>query len=583
MEQFSIKNQKPLRKSNLWLGIISVLLIVVSIFLFLLNNNFFSIEPTIEIKPLNKYTETIRVLSDFDYKPYSFKDENGDKNGRSIELITEIANRMHVNLNIHFTDWQTSLKDINNDTADIVLTCEATSSVNNKFNLISSIPTVRDSFVFFSKKRIKNLSELYDMKIAVVFEANSKDLIIYNGLYENCIEFPTTTEAIEATLNGRCDCFVSRYATAMEMLSRKGINELKPTISLGISYVSICCKKDNEQLMKRINEAIISMIKDGTLDKINHKWINEFITYYDIKRGIWEFLPYILLFTGCIGLLFMCHNYRRNKNIEELKTAIINMTQDSETFILVDLDNNSYTNYTESEEYGRAVVKNEKSGDNFFKDMRELLPKTVHPDDIENVSYKFDENRIKENAKNGDFSFELEYRLKLNNNWNWYKLKATIKSNDKKKTLTVAVYNINDTKRNKLIFDDISSLYEAIYLVNLETNLFNVIKSSPMFSDSLKTSYTTAMNKFAVNMNQESYAGFIKLSDPNYIAELLMECEKKEFVFQLQGNKELSRRYNYNVLERDVNNKPRTVLLSVISINKDNVTNFEGSNENKAV
>ena len=584
MEQFSNKIQKPLHKGNLLLGIFSGLLLAVSVFLFLLNNRYFNIEPTIEIKPLNKYTETINVLSDFDYKPYSFKDDNGDKNGRSIELITEIANRMHVNLNIHLTDWQTSLKDINNGTADIVLTCESTSSVNKKFNLISSIPTLRDNFVFFSKKKIKNLSELYEKKIAVVFEANSKDLIIYNGLYENCIEFPTTTEAIEATLNGRCDCFISRYSTAVEMLSRKGIKELKPAISLGISYVCICCKKGNEVLMGRINDTIRSMIKDGTLDKINHKWISEYITYYDIKRCMWELLPYMLLLIGCIGLLFMCHNHRRNKSIEELKTALINMTQDSETLVIVDLENNSYASYTESEDYGRAVVKNAKSGDNFFKDTIDLLPKTVHPDDIENMRYKFDENRIKENARNGDFSFEQEYRLKLNDYWNWYKLNANIKTTDGKRSLTVAVYNINEIKREKQIFDDISSLYDAIYVVNLETNLFNVIKSSPLFSDSLKTTYTAAMSKFAVNMTQESYAGFIKLSEPEYIASLLMECDKKEFVFQLQGdNENFARKYNFNVLERYLNNKPKTLLLSVLALNKSNITKLEGSNENKAV
>ena len=570
---------------NSYLGIISILLILIAILLFFRNNGYLVPEPRIEIRPENKYTETIRVLSDYDYKPFSYKDKNGEKTGRSVELIAEIANRMHVNLELHFIDWQHSLQEINDGTADLVMTCESNSRVNETYNLLPSIPTCRDHFVFFSKRKINNVADLYDKKIAIVVDANSKDIVQYTGLYRNCIEFPTTTEAIEATMKGLCDCFICRYSIAVEMLKKLGIKELKPTISLGISYVCICSRKDNTQLMDRVNEALKSMIKDGTLDRINNKWIDGFITYNNMRKSIWHILPYMLLTIAFLCLLFMHHNFRRNKTMGQLRAALANMCNKSETLVIINLTDNSYINYTESETYSKQVVQNEQAGRDFFKDMSALLDNTIHPDDIEEVRKKLDEKLIKANLKKGDFSFGIEYRLKLDNVWTWYRLKAYVSNNDKKPVLTIAVYNINEEVMKKQIFEDLLYYFESSYIIDIVNNVYTVIKAFPAASDgSVKTSYTTAINNFAVNVVQEHFSDIIKLSDVNYLAEILMENEKAEYIFRLtKAETDPWHKFTLKVLQRDADKKPVKVLLTGLAVEKDYAAKLEEDYKNKTV
>ena len=578
------KNNKNFNLArNSYLGVISTLLILTAIFIIVRNNGYFVSEPTLEFKPENKYTETIRVLSDFDYKPYSYKNENGEKTGRSVEIISEIANRMHVNLDLHFINWQRSLKEINDGAADLVLTCESNSRVNERYNLLPSIPTFRDHFVFFSKRKIHNMAELYDKKIAVVVDANSKDMVLLTGLYGNCVEFQTTTEAIEATMDGHCDCFICRYSIAVEMLKKLGIKELKPTISLGISYVCVCGRKDNTQLMNRVNEAIKSMIKDGTLDRINNKWVEEFITYNNMRKSIWHILPYMLLIIAVMILYFMYYNHNCNKRIGKLRTTLANMTTNSETLIIVDLIDDSYVSYTDSEAYSKQIIQDKHAGKDFFKDTEALLDSVIHPDDIEELRRKLDEKLIKDNLKKGDFSFSIEYRLKLNNVWTWCRLGAYVSSNDNKPILTIAVYNISEEKTQKLIFDDMASYFESVYVIDLFNNIVSVVKAFPAATDgSVKASYSTAMTNFAVNVDQKYYASIVKLSDPEYMANILMEKEKEEYIFRLtKEGMDPWHKFIIKVLQRDVDNKPIQVLLSGVTVEKEYAVQLEERYKNK--
>lgn len=578
------KNNKNFNLArNSYLGVISILLILTAIFIIVRNNGYLVSEPTLEFKPENKYTETIRVLSDFDYKPYSYKNENGEKTGRSVEIISEIANRMHVNLDLHFIDWQRSLKEINDGAADLVLTCESNSRANERYNLLPSIPTFRDHFVFFSKRKIHNMAELYDKKIAVVVDANSKDMILFTGLYGNCVEFPTTTEAIEATMKDNCDCFICRYSIAVEMLKKLGIKELKPTVSLGISYVCVCGRKDNTQLMNRVNEAIKSMIKDGTLDRINNKWVEEFITYNNMRKSIWHILPYMLLIIAVMILYFMYYNHNCNKRIGELRTTLANVIANSETLIIIDLIDNSYVGYTESEAYSKQILQDKHSGKDFFKDTDALLDAVIHPDDVKELRRKLDEKLIKDNLKNGDFSFSIEYRLKLNNIWTWCRLCAYVNSNDNKPILTIAVYNISEEKTQKLIFDDMASYFESVYVIDLFNNIVSVVKAFSAATDgSVKASYSTTMTNFAVNVDQKYYASIVKLSDPEYMANILMEKEKEEYIFRLtKEGMDPWHKFIIKVLQRDVDNKPIQVLLSGVTIEKEYAAKLEENYKNK--
>jgi ABC-type amino acid transport substrate-binding protein len=69
--------------------------------------------PEIKIKANNNYRETVKVVCDYDYDPYSFFDKNKRPIGFDIEFINYLANKMHVNLDLHMTDWVSAQKELN--------------------------------------------------------------------------------------------------------------------------------------------------------------------------------------------------------------------------------------------------------------------------------------------------------------------------------------------------------------------------------------------------------------------------------------------------------------------------------------
>ncbi|MCR5293574.1 MAG: transporter substrate-binding domain-containing protein, partial [Lachnospiraceae bacterium] len=65
--------------------------IFILLFLVLYMNGTFKRKPEMSIVPLNCFEDTLVVVTDQDYAPYSYIDGDGVYQGRDVELIAEIA------------------------------------------------------------------------------------------------------------------------------------------------------------------------------------------------------------------------------------------------------------------------------------------------------------------------------------------------------------------------------------------------------------------------------------------------------------------------------------------------------------
>ena len=90
------------QKNNLLLLVIFFILISTAFFLspVYLSGESTKETPEVEIFPRNMYRETIHVVADVDYAPYSYLGDDGSPTGHDVELISEIANNMRVNLDL---------------------------------------------------------------------------------------------------------------------------------------------------------------------------------------------------------------------------------------------------------------------------------------------------------------------------------------------------------------------------------------------------------------------------------------------------------------------------------------------------
>ena len=94
------------KKNSLVAVTILLPIILVAVFagIYLNLSGIFHDTPKVEIKPLNNFKKTLHVVTDNDYAPYSYVDENGEYQGYDVELMNEIANRLGMNLDLSLID-----------------------------------------------------------------------------------------------------------------------------------------------------------------------------------------------------------------------------------------------------------------------------------------------------------------------------------------------------------------------------------------------------------------------------------------------------------------------------------------------
>ena len=155
------------RKKNLLAGIILLPLIstvLFIIFYFYLSDTFRS-APKVEILPENKFKDTLHVVTDADYAPYSYIDAEGNFQGLDVEMINEIANRMQMNLDLKLTDWNDANKIFMDGDADIIMNMESDLIVGNK-NILATLPTTEKQYVVYGKKAVSSVADLYGRRVA---------------------------------------------------------------------------------------------------------------------------------------------------------------------------------------------------------------------------------------------------------------------------------------------------------------------------------------------------------------------------------------------------------------------------------
>ncbi|MBQ9487495.1 MAG: transporter substrate-binding domain-containing protein, partial [Selenomonadaceae bacterium] len=146
--------------------------------------------PKVEIQAQNKFEKTLRVVTDIDYAPYSYVDENGNYQGLDVEMMNELANRMRMNLDLKLKDWVIANKMFEDGEADIIMNMESDVIVNNS-KFIASLPTTEKQYVVYGKSSISTVAELYGRRVASLHRMSGlglDDEITYINSYQRIFE-----------------------------------------------------------------------------------------------------------------------------------------------------------------------------------------------------------------------------------------------------------------------------------------------------------------------------------------------------------------------------------------------------------
>lgn len=298
---------KKLNKTLVLVLACVLLILIVCVVTHLISHyrNMIKQDPKIERQPNNSYSRTLRVSADYNYDPYTFYDNNSTPSGHDVELIYELADKMHYNVELSLMPWSEALAAVKNHSADLVLTAAYFSEESS--DLLLSVPLVNDQYVAFGIAPYTRIGELYGKRLAVL-EGTSciSGFIKPYRLMDNTTEYTSISEVFTAVQDGECDYAIVHYSVgrrAMASLPDSDIREVGPTLLK--NYVCIGVHSSQSKLLEEINDAIVSASIDGTLSALSEKWLGKYVGAQTLAELLRDNIDKVIYIAGAIVLVIL--------------------------------------------------------------------------------------------------------------------------------------------------------------------------------------------------------------------------------------------------------------------------------------
>ncbi|MEH7236213.1 transporter substrate-binding domain-containing protein [Bacillus sp. JJ1562] len=210
-----------------------------------------------------------------EYNPFSVTDGSGVMTGFDIDVAEAIAKELGLETNQKRFKFNSIVEGVKTGRFDAAvashtITDERAEHVNFSTPYYYSGPQI---FVR-PDSDVGSLEDLKDLEIAV--SKGSTYAKMAQEVTGNVIQYDSDVTALEALAIGKHDAVITDFLTGKEAIGN-GV-EIEGKDILGLSEQAIAVAKDNEELLKKINEALEKLREDGTLKEISEKYFKEDIT-----------------------------------------------------------------------------------------------------------------------------------------------------------------------------------------------------------------------------------------------------------------------------------------------------------------
>ena len=484
-------------------GIVVAAILIVALTAVALRLNLFAEKPQMTAVSSTGWPDTLRVATDRDYKPYSYIDEQGRPQGYDVELITILADRMHMNLDLQMLQWRDAIDAMNAGGVDVLMTSDYTDSFDGVGGMLKSEPTSMDEFVIWSKKHISSLDDVYSLRNAIMRQGNVTSTV--GMLHLDCVEYDDNRAAMQAVTDGDADCAIMRNTIGTVLLDEIGDFTVRACASLAHSYMCFEINADNPVLASRIDATLEALKNEGVLEDLSDKWLTPFVrpdsTEDTLMNIIWVLLALIAL-----GVVIVSQVISRRKQSKS-EQLIESYSKTYRTVFTIDLSDGSYT-----------VMKQEDvpvSGPMEFSNFRQLAD--YH---IRNMVYPPDKTKMREEMAFDTIHHRLQekpaygvlYRMIIGGVPTWFEMVFTGMGGD---LVAMGVRNRDQETITAQIGNMLRENYMDIYLADLDTDNCRVIRSQSSFlgDDAGKITGTVALKKLASTLSGADKEFFEGLAD----------------------------------------------------------------------
>lgn len=240
----------------------------------------------------------LTVCSDIPYPPQEFYDENGDPQGVDVDIANEIGNRLGLKVQYVNTVFDTIIAAVTSGKCDILVSAMNITKDRNK--QISMIPYFKagQSLVVAkgNPEKISSVMDLCGKSVAAESGTTEVDFIQGSGDYEgnglmqkcesegkgevNLVITQKDSDALQQLQTGKVAAYstdspVAAYYTVEHPDQFEVAGEVFETINEGIGLpcnADDCTSAPLTAVGEGVKAALLSMIQDGSFQKILDKW-----------------------------------------------------------------------------------------------------------------------------------------------------------------------------------------------------------------------------------------------------------------------------------------------------------------------
>lgn len=235
-----------------------------------------------------KEEKKVIVGLDDTFVPMGFRDKDGKLTGFDIDLATAVFKEYDINVEFQPIDWSMKEFELNNGTIDLIWNGYSKTDERAK-KVQFTKPYMENSQVLITPKKsgITSFAHMKDKIIGAqngssgydIFTRQPKTLkdIVKN---KDAVLYDSFNEALIDLKSGRIDGLLMDKVYAGYYLKQKNeIDEFNMTTG---DYESenfvVGARKSDDELVKKINDGIAQLEKNGEFQKISDKWFGEDVT-----------------------------------------------------------------------------------------------------------------------------------------------------------------------------------------------------------------------------------------------------------------------------------------------------------------
>lgn len=217
--------------------------------------------------------ETLTMGTNASFPPYEYVDDNGKIVGIDAEIAQAIADKLGMKLEIKDMEFESLVPAVKAKSIDLALAgMTVTDERKQSVNFSDSYSTGVQVVIVKENSEIKTVDDLKGKKIGVQAGTTSDTYCTDDFGEENVKQFSNGSLAVAALANGQVDCVVIDNEPAKNYVAANSGLKILDTEYVTEDY-AIAISKDNDELLKKVNNALKELKDDGTVGKIVGKYI----------------------------------------------------------------------------------------------------------------------------------------------------------------------------------------------------------------------------------------------------------------------------------------------------------------------